>query len=58
MNREQQLEELVRNLLEDLNVYNQPDMLDGYLNQLGHKYNMDCLTLNLPCIQTYNEEEE
>ena len=45
-------------LIEELNSYNQPDMLNGYLNSLADKVNWDLQLLGLDIIHKVGNTDE
>jgi len=55
--REQQLRELLEELLERLSMYNQGDMLEGYLNPLADEFNERLEALELPTIEEVEERD-
>lgn len=58
--RDQELElrEVLQGLLHELNSYNQPDQLDGYLNGLAQGYNARLAELQLPLLSVVSQEDE
>lgn len=50
--------QLLLKLLKELNDYNQPDQLDGYLNGLAMENNYLLEQLGLPLLEVVNQEEE
>lgn len=44
-------------LIEELNAYNAPDMLDGYLDALGTRFNTELDLLGLPNIEEVGNNE-
>lgn len=48
--RLKELERLVRSLVDELNAYNAPDQLDGYLDTIGEDFNADLEALEMPTV--------
>lgn len=46
-----QAREVLEQLVKALTVYNQPDMLEGYLNPLAEEFNQRLESLELPTIE-------
>lgn len=56
MSREQRLEDVLRRLVEELDVANSNECLDGYFNEVAREVNSTLVDLGLPTVEVVPED--